>query len=73
MRFQKEIKFLRRKIDKITEKIIKLVAERERIVLEIGRVKKERGMPILDSEREKGLRKNSKKLIKKFKASPSCN
>lgn len=67
----KEIKFLRRKIDKITEKIIKLIAERRKIVLEIGKIKKEKGIPILDQKREKELIVKVKNLSKKFKIPPT--
>jgi len=63
----KEIKFLRRKIDRITEKIIKLIAERRKVVLEIGRIKEEKRIPILDQKREKESMFKVKKLSKENK------
>ena len=67
----KEIESKRKEIDKITEKIIKLIAERRNIVLEIGRIKKKKGLPILDEKREKQLILRAKNLSKKFKLPPA--
>ena len=67
----KEIESKRKEIDKITEKIIKLIAERRNTVLEIGRIKKKKGLPILDEKREKQLMLRARNLSKKFKLPPA--
>lgn len=64
---QRKIKFLRKKLDKITEELIELIAKRKNIVLEIGNIKKEEKMSIVDSQREKEEIEKAKILAKKFK------
>ncbi len=44
---------LRSKIDKIDQKIISLLAERQLLILEIGKIKSLNGIKIRDSQREK--------------------
>jgi|ERR671936_2543576 chorismate mutase len=44
---------LRDDIDRVDEVIVRLLNERARVAVEIGRIKKERGMPIYQPEREK--------------------
>ena len=63
---QRKIKFLRKKLDKITEELIELIAKKN-IVLEIGNIKKEEKMSIVDSQREKEEIEKAKVLAKKFK------
>jgi len=63
---QRKIKFLRKKLDKITEELIELIAKKN-IVLEIGNIKKEEKMSIVDSQREKEEIEKAKILAKKFK------
>ncbi|MDR2579991.1 MAG: chorismate mutase [Fibromonadaceae bacterium] len=47
-----EIEALRKNIDSIEGQLISLLNERARQVLEIGRIKKKQGLPIVDSKRE---------------------
>ncbi len=44
---------LRKKIDEVDNKVVKLLAERMRIVEQVGTEKKKLGLPIEDKEREK--------------------
>ncbi len=50
-----EIRKLRRRIDKLTFKILELMAERKKLAMEIGEIKREMGKPIIDLSREKKL------------------
>jgi chorismate mutase/prephenate dehydratase len=52
--FQKLIK-RRKKLDLINQKLLTLLNQRLRITLEIGKVKKEMGKKIYDTEREKEI------------------
>jgi chorismate mutase len=47
-----EIQKLRKKIDEVDENILRLLGERSEICRSIGLLKKEEGMPIVDSFRE---------------------
>ncbi|MEM4177507.1 MAG: chorismate mutase [Nitrososphaeria archaeon] len=47
-----DINALRERIDYIDEEIVKLLAERVKVAKDIGRLKKEKGLPIVDSQRE---------------------
>jgi chorismate mutase/prephenate dehydratase len=49
---------LREKIDRLDEKIIHLIRDRMEVVKEIAEVKKEKGIAIIDPEREKELYQN---------------
>jgi chorismate mutase-like protein len=51
----KEIETLRQLIDEIDQELIILFAKRLRVAKEIGKIKKEKKLPILDREREKQL------------------
>lgn len=44
---------LRKEIDELDEQILKLIARRKEVVKEIARIKKERGLPVVDVERER--------------------
>jgi len=55
---------LRKKIDKIDDKIVELISERERLALEIGKLKKEQKTTILDRKREEEVLKRVKKVAK---------
>jgi len=48
-----KITTLRRKIDDIDEKILLLLKERVEISKKLGEIKRERGIPLRDPEREK--------------------
>ncbi len=71
MKSQKIIIEQRERIDKITEKLIELIAERKKLTFKISELKKKSSIPSIDHEREKKIISNAKKLAKKFKVSPS--
>lgn len=70
------IQQLRRKIDKIDQEIVALIARRISLVKEIAKVKQKQGLDIFDKEREKEIMNNitliaknnciSNKFIKKI-------
>jgi chorismate mutase len=45
----------RRRIDEIDEKLTELLSERSHCVIEIGKIKRQCGLPIYDPEREKDI------------------
>ena len=53
-----ELDELRRAIDEVDRKILELAAERVRLVLEIGDIKRARNMPVYDPERERRVLEN---------------
>lgn len=55
MASDQELESLRQAIDQIDAQILKLLAERMRIVLEVGDYKRERGQKVYDPERERAL------------------
>lgn len=50
-----ELEELRRAIDEVDQKILGLVAERVRLVLQVGDVKRERQMAVYDPDRERRI------------------
>jgi chorismate mutase len=46
---------LRKRIDLLDDVLLRIFNERARLALEIGHVKKERGMPVYDPAREKRI------------------
>ena len=56
---------LRKKIDEVDAKIVRLIGERIRIAEEIGKEKKERGKQIEDREREARVLENVKSIAQK--------
>lgn len=50
-----ELEELRRAIDEVDQKILGLLAERVRLVLAVGDVKRERQMPVYDPDRERRI------------------
>ena len=44
---------LRARIDRIDEKLLRLLEQRAETVLKIGRIKKKHGLPVYDSKRER--------------------
>jgi chorismate mutase len=50
-----ELEALRADIDRIDREILSLIAERVRVVLRVGDIKRERGMKVYDPERERAL------------------
>ena len=43
---------LRRRIDRIDEKLLRLLEQRAETALKIGRIKKQHGLPVYDGKRE---------------------
>lgn len=58
----------RKKLDRITEELVQLAAERKTLAHEIHDEKRRLGMPIADAEREKEILKNARKLSEKYGA-----
>ena len=50
-----ELESLRIAIDEVDRQILALIAERVRLVLAVGDVKRERNMPVYDPERERRI------------------
>ena len=64
------MKNIRKQIDQIDRKVIKLLAERMDLVKEIAKFKKATKLPIQDKKREEELRNNLKKLAAKHGLDP---
>jgi chorismate mutase/prephenate dehydrogenase len=67
---KKKIQNIREKLDKITEDLIDLLAKRNELVLKIGKMKKQLGLPLIDSQRDKEVLKKAKLFAKKKGVSP---
>ena len=52
---ERELDTFRGRIDVLDLRILELLAERARIVVQVGEYKRIRGQPVLDAERERGL------------------
>jgi len=50
-----EIEAIRQKLDLMEDKLIALLNERARYVIEIGKIKSEKGLPIMDPQREEAI------------------
>ena len=50
-----DIQELRNRIDRVDDEIVRLYGERMELTREIGRYKRENGLPVLDTERERNL------------------
>ena len=50
-----DIQELRSRIDRVDDEIVRLYGERMELTREIGRYKRENGLPVLDTERERNL------------------
>ncbi len=61
---------IRSQIQQIDEKMIKLIAERMKLSRELGEMKKELGLPVRDSEREKILFEIWEEIAKKENVNP---
>lgn len=57
----KDLPDWRKRIDEIDQQILKLLNERARCATEIGRIKKERGLPAWAPEREAEILRNAVK------------
>ena len=64
------LQYYRKKLDRITERLIKLIGERDRIVLEIGKAKKSLGLGITDSRREEEVIEKARELAMKKGVDP---
>jgi len=56
---------LRKKIDKLDEKIITMLSKRKYLSMKIGTIKAQSGITVVDKEREKKLMLRYEKLSKK--------
>ena len=54
-----ELEILRTEIDIIDEQLVELFEKRMELAIKIGDIKKQKGMQILDSQREKAVIKNA--------------
>ena len=59
-----DIKKIRHLIDEIDDSIIQLLASRKKLVEQIGHIKKEHNIAVLDSKREESLKKRLKQIAK---------
>ena len=50
-----DIDGIRKRIDLLDDVLLRIFNERARLALEIGRIKKERGLPVFDPAREKRI------------------
>ena len=50
-----ELKTLRKKINDVDERIIKLLSERQKVVEDIGKLKAKTGVEVIDAQREQEL------------------
>ncbi|ASI98915.1 chorismate mutase [Thermococcus celer] len=57
---------LRKEIDEIDKQIAELLEERVRVVTEIGKIKRELGLPIRDEKREEELLKRAGRFKEVF-------
>ena len=57
---------LRRRIEKLDRKLIRLIGERRELVLEIGRVKQALGLPVLDPPREARVVRRAAELAREL-------
>jgi len=55
MMYEEEIKPYRETIDRLNNKIISLIAERQQAALAIGEIKKRYGKPVVDKSREQAI------------------
>lgn len=59
-----EIKLLREQIDLINEKLVELFERRMELSIKIGEIKKEKGLKVLDSNREREIIERSIILLR---------
>ncbi|MFO0571272.1 MAG: chorismate mutase [Polyangiaceae bacterium] len=55
METDSDLQALRERIDGIDRQLLALLAERVRLAIEVGRVKRRSGLPIYDPERERAI------------------
>lgn len=61
-----DLEMLRKKVDETDEQMLKALAKRMRLVLQIAEYKKEKGLPLRHGEREEQLLEQRKQLAKKL-------
>ena len=61
----KELEALRERIDRIDEALVKAFCERLEVSGEIGKLKREKGLPITDEEREAAVTEHAERLAEK--------
>lgn len=64
------LKDLRKQIDKVNQKLIRVLAERFRITQKIGEYKRKHNLPPLDKEREKQILEKNRILAEKLGLDP---
>jgi monofunctional chorismate mutase len=62
----KNIEDLRKQIDKLDDQIVSLLSKRMKVVKNVGRLKKENNLPVLDNSRWKKIIKTKKGFIRKI-------
>lgn len=62
---------LRRQIDKVDGQIVELLAQRQKLVVQVARVKKRQHLPITQVVREKQLLASKRKLAKLHSLNPN--
>ena len=65
------LKTIRSQIDTLDEKLLKILAKREELVVQIAAVKQAKGLPVHDAQREKKLLTAKKKLAKQLGLAPT--
>ena len=57
---EEELKELRKEIDKLNKELLKILSSRGEIVKKIGRIKRKKGISLVDSDREDEILKKIK-------------
>jgi chorismate mutase len=66
-----KLTLLRKKIDQIDDRLIKLLAQRMRVVEKIGEWKKQKGLPLLDKKRWREVLGSKVNKAKKLDLNPA--
>ncbi len=62
---------LRSEINQVNQELVRLLAKRQRLTLQIGQIKKQLGRPILDRSREDQVLTQVRSLAKAYQLDPS--
>ncbi|MDE1767946.1 MAG: chorismate mutase [Candidatus Micrarchaeota archaeon] len=57
-------------LDGITQSLVRLIAQRDKAVLKIGKAKNELGIKIIDASRERKLLEKGRRLAKRHNVNP---
>ena len=71
MKPEKIIKNNRKRLDRVTKDLVKLIAKRNKLAVKIGKTKKKLNLKITDRKREKIVLKNAKLYAKKMGVNPN--